>query len=286
VRRAIRRPGWAHMPLSQLRTGRSENRVTGAMRWTAARSRRPATAQHSSLEGIAMKTHDTLTACVVRGGLPVLLALLVAAGVAACGGTSTAASNSPSATPLPTPTVAGTIAFERMGGWAATPTSTSSGAHGTRLRPVAEAPGWEDHPSWSPDGSQIAFAVFPRQSQLPQRPGLVGGERWSAGDVLLDPQRQSVADEGRQLQRQGADDEGFAGRRLADVLARRHACRLPPGPGAARQLPPVRSQRRLERRASGDPGAVLRPVPPRGRRAARSSSCGDGTNTRTATCSP
>jgi Tol biopolymer transport system component len=105
--------------------------------------------------------------------LPLLVAIAVLA-LASCGGASTAASTSPSAmtspsaepspsaTPLPTPTVAGTIAFERV----VRPGEGGNGdiyvvnADGTGLKALAEAPGWEDHPSWSPDGSRIVYDVI------------------------------------------------------------------------------------------------------------------------------
>ena len=100
--------------------------------------------------------------------------------LAACGGSSTTTATSPStvtspaaglsqgATPLPAPTVAGTLAFERV----VTPGPGGNGdiyvvkADGTGLKRLTDDPGREEHPSWSPSGTQrwIAYAVLPQGS--------------------------------------------------------------------------------------------------------------------------
>jgi Tol biopolymer transport system component len=102
------------------------------------------------------------------------LVVIVALVLASCGGSSTTAATSPSAmtlpvaeasqsaTPLPTPTVAGTIVFENV----VEPGHGGNGdiyvvnADGTGLRPLAQAPGWEDHPSSSPDGRMMVYDVI------------------------------------------------------------------------------------------------------------------------------
>lgn len=107
----------------------------------------------------------------------VTLAAVIIAGLtfAACGGSDTAISDSPSgaptqaaaspsmaaspsAVPLPTPTVAGTIAFTNVS------TTEPDEADicvirtdGTGLKRLTDDPGWEQHPSWSPDGKRIVY---------------------------------------------------------------------------------------------------------------------------------
>ncbi len=96
------------------------------------------------------------------------LATLVAAAalaLAACSGKSGTPTSSPtsrqSATPLPAPTVTGTIAFERV----VTPLIGGNGdiyvvnTDGTGLKQLTDDPAWEESPSWSPDGSKIAWVV-------------------------------------------------------------------------------------------------------------------------------
>jgi len=124
-----------------------------------------------------MNDNLTLRSGKFLSSLPLLAALLVATTLAACGGSGTAATSSPSAspsaapspsaTPLPAPTVVGTIAFERV----VTPGPSGNGdiyvvnADGTGLKRLTDDPGWEQHPSWSPETSQapsrIAYAVLP-----------------------------------------------------------------------------------------------------------------------------
>jgi len=87
-----------------------------------------------------------------------LLALLVALVLAACGG-----SNS-SATPLPTPTVAGTLAFGSVVTAQGNADIYVVSADGTGKTQLTDDPGWEEHPSWSPDGSRIAYVVYPEGS--------------------------------------------------------------------------------------------------------------------------
>jgi Tol biopolymer transport system component len=130
------------------------------------------------------------------------LALLgvTALAIAACGGSDTSAPNSPSPRssvpsftdvmsgsspvaevvkvvkssliPLPAPTVAGTISFSGV----VRPTGDSIPdnadifvvrADGTHLKQLTDSPEWEEHPSWSPDGTRIVYDVasnsFPRE---------------------------------------------------------------------------------------------------------------------------
>ena len=103
-----------------------------------------------------------------------MLLLLAMLALSACGGSSTSASSSPSAepspvaasprppppsaTPLPTPTVAGTIAFTKV-----SPTESDAAdicvirTDGTGLKQLTDDPGWEEHPSWSPDGKRVVY---------------------------------------------------------------------------------------------------------------------------------
>jgi TolB protein len=115
----------------------------------------------------------------------VKLALFMGAALAlaACGGSATTASSSPTtspspanslpvvtsppATPLPTPTVAGTIAFAKtlraLGEVAGKEPNTDIyivNTDGSGLTRLTNAPCWEDHPSWSPDGRRVAYAQW------------------------------------------------------------------------------------------------------------------------------
>ena len=110
----------------------------------------------------------------------VMATAVLTAVLAACGGSDTTASSSPSAvssssaassmsvTPLPTPTVSGTIAFEKV-----TKAGDDQGvayvvasdiyvvnADGSGLTMLAKGAGRLSHPSWSPDGSRIVYAVY------------------------------------------------------------------------------------------------------------------------------
>jgi Tol biopolymer transport system component len=116
----------------------------------------------------------------VLASLLLLAVILVATTLAACGGSSATTATSPSAvtsaaagpgqsaTPLPAPTVAGTIAFERV----VTPGPGGNGdicvvnADGSGLTRLTDDPGREEHPSWCPRGTQslIAYAVLPQGS--------------------------------------------------------------------------------------------------------------------------
>ena len=91
-----------------------------------------------------MSFHRLRRACAGRGILS-----------AACGGPFKAAA------PLPTPSTAGTIAFEQV----VKPDAESDiyvvNAAGTGLKRLTDGPGGEDHPTWSPDGSQIAWVEIP-----------------------------------------------------------------------------------------------------------------------------
>jgi len=109
-----------------------------------------------------------------------LLVLVLLFVLAACGSDTTASGSSsatssptaasssgvPSATPLPTPTVAGTIAFCKVvegveGGDADIYLVRPDG---TRLTRLTEYGGWEESPSWSPDGKKIAYARYAKGS--------------------------------------------------------------------------------------------------------------------------
>jgi Tol biopolymer transport system component len=84
-----------------------------------------------------------------------LLVPLATLAIVACG-----SGGPPKATtPLPTPTVTGTIAFERV----VEPYVDSDiyvvNTDGSGLKRLTDDPGWEEHPSWSPDGSKIAWVV-------------------------------------------------------------------------------------------------------------------------------
>jgi Tol biopolymer transport system component len=101
-----------------------------------------------------------LTACAA-------LVLLTALALAACGGSTSTSSSSPrgatspsamspaSATPLPTPTVAGTIAFGKVKDFKSDLYVINS--DGSGLRSVVAASDFQEHPSWSPDGTRIAY---------------------------------------------------------------------------------------------------------------------------------
>ena len=93
----------------------------------------------------------------------VLLALAVASGPAACGSGEPSLSESQ----LPTPTVSGAIVFENAvkAGIGGNGDIYVVNADGSGLKALAEAPSWAEHPSWSPDGSQIVWATYPAGSE-------------------------------------------------------------------------------------------------------------------------
>lgn len=125
----------------------------------------------------AVKRQLTRFAWGTTLAVPVLVATLA---LAACGGSGSTASSSPSAvssssaassmsaTPLPTPTVSGTIAFEKVTkagddqGVARIITSDIYvvNADGSGLTMLARGAGRLSHPSWSPDGRRIVYAVY------------------------------------------------------------------------------------------------------------------------------
>lgn len=78
-----------------------------------------------------------------------------------------------SASSLPKPTVAGTIAFASVVGEADPDMPENAdicvvNADGTGLQQLTDGPEWEEHPSWSPDGSHIVYNVgsnsYPRDN--------------------------------------------------------------------------------------------------------------------------
>ena len=116
------------------------------------------------------------------------LVVIAALALAACGGSTSTASNSPSTAtlpssdpsdpqlrPWPTPTVAGAIAFSRVVKREEGETLENAdicvvNADGTGLTQLTDEPAWEDHPSWSPDGSKIVYAVCPAPGGLGPSP--------------------------------------------------------------------------------------------------------------------
>jgi Tol biopolymer transport system component len=104
--------------------------------------------------------------------------------LAGCGGSQIAQDESPfassapdvmpvvtarPATPLPTPTVAGAVAFAKS----ITPIFEKKqpntdiyvvNTDGSGLKRLTDAPGWEDMPSWSPDGSRILYNQWDMKS--------------------------------------------------------------------------------------------------------------------------
>ncbi len=76
----------------------------------------------------------------------------------------------PDFTPLPTPTVAGTVAFSNVVAAGANADIYVVNTDGTGLRPLAETLGWEEDPSWSPDGSRIVYAAYPRETVFGKPP--------------------------------------------------------------------------------------------------------------------
>jgi Tol biopolymer transport system component len=70
--------------------------------------------------------------------------------VAACGGAETSS----------TPEVAGVLAFAHVVGDLNADIYIVN-TDGTGLEPLTETPGWEEDPSWSPDGDRIVYAAYP-----------------------------------------------------------------------------------------------------------------------------
>jgi Tol biopolymer transport system component len=89
------------------------------------------------------------TSVVLAAVVAALIALPLL--VAACGNEST---------DLATPKVAGTIAFAKAVGKANADIYVVN-TDGTGLVPLTDALGWEEDPSWSPDGSKIVYAAYP-----------------------------------------------------------------------------------------------------------------------------
>jgi dipeptidyl aminopeptidase/acylaminoacyl peptidase len=96
------------------------------------------------------------------------LALSALVTVAACGGpppAPTSTSRAPSASPS-VRTSAGTIAFVRvLPIWAPVCDIYVVNADGTGLRALDDGPGFKSHPSWSPDGSRVVYAVLPENDE-------------------------------------------------------------------------------------------------------------------------
>jgi Tol biopolymer transport system component len=103
------------------------------------------------------------------------LVVIAALALAACGGSSTTASNSPNAatslvagqsqgaSPLPAPTVTGTIAFSKVVKQGANSEICVVNADGTGLTQLTDDPEYEEHPAWSPDGRRIVYTKYPRK---------------------------------------------------------------------------------------------------------------------------
>ncbi len=78
----------------------------------------------------------------------------------------------PSGIPLPIPTVAGTIALSEVvpptdGSFPTNADIFVVRADGTHRKQLTDGPEWEEHPSWSPDGTRIVYNVgsnsYPRE---------------------------------------------------------------------------------------------------------------------------
>jgi len=124
-----------------------------------------------------MGTHGKRRSPTVGAGLLALLVSVAVLSLAACGGSSSTASNSPSAapseaaaspsvaaspsaTPLPTPTVAGTIVFSRGGKRADGSDDTDIcvvSTDGTGLKVLARGKDGAAWPRCSPDGKRIVY---------------------------------------------------------------------------------------------------------------------------------
>ena len=131
-----------------------------------------------------MGTQGKYGSRAITADLLTLLVAVAALTFAACGGSETTQGTSPStaaaptvtpvvtarpATPLPTPTVAGTVAFAKS----ITPIFRKKqpntdiyivNTDGSGLKRLTDAPGWEDTPNWSPDGSKILYNQWDMKS--------------------------------------------------------------------------------------------------------------------------
>jgi dipeptidyl aminopeptidase/acylaminoacyl peptidase len=103
-----------------------------------------------------------------RGTASVAVAACIASAalsLVACGSSRPAPTTSPSVSP-PARSVAGTIAFVRvLPIWAPVCDIYAVNADGTGLRALDDGPGFKSHPSWSPDGSKVVYAVLPANDE-------------------------------------------------------------------------------------------------------------------------
>jgi Tol biopolymer transport system component len=108
-----------------------------------------------------------------------VLVVVVAVSVAACGGPTE------NTMVMPTPTATGTIAFTDGEGQISV-----VAADGTGLRRLTSYPGGVERPAWSPDGSRIAYFVYPEGNGNPTSDGLWvmnadgSGQRQIAADTV------------------------------------------------------------------------------------------------------
>jgi hypothetical protein len=110
-----------------------------------------------------MWTHGTRRSRKTGVGVLALLLWAAVPALAACGGGSGPA---PTASPSARST-AGSIAFVRVTPlWTPVHDLCVVSPDGTALEVLDDGPGFKFHPSWSPDGSRIVYAVLPESEEL------------------------------------------------------------------------------------------------------------------------